>query len=142
MPRIIATHHGRRDSYEKLKKLLASEPFHGRLEPRLLVGNHDDRDTFRSVFASAASDPNGYVQWVEDVSVGRFIYLDTAEKGTHAGHYGESRLGWLKAELERAASDGIGAWLFMHHNPTGVHVANADRIGIVQEVQFKALLRE
>jgi Icc protein len=136
------THHGLRESYVRLKDILATYPLQGQLEPRLLVGNHDDRDTFRSVFPGAASDPNGYVQWVEDVPVGRFIYLDTAEKGTHAGHYGETRLAWLKTELQRAAHEGVGAWLFMHHNPTGVHVANADRIGIVQEAQFQALLGE
>jgi 3',5'-cyclic-AMP phosphodiesterase len=136
------THHGGADSYRQLRQMLAESPLCGVRSPRLLVGNHDDRANFRSVFPDAASDPYGYVQWVEDVRAGRFIYLDTAEQGTHAGHYGEVRLAWLKKELERAARDGIGAWLFMHHNPTAVHVANADRIGLVQEAQFQDLLKK
>lgn len=136
------THHGLHESYERLRQMLAVSPLQGECSPRLLVGNHDDRTTFRSVFPQAASDEFGYVQWTEDVPAGRFIYLDTAEKGTHAGRYGDGRLAWLRSQLERAARDGVGAWLFMHHNPTAVHVANADRIGIVEEAQFQALLAE
>lgn len=136
------THHGLRDSYVELRHMLDDSPLKGRLAPRLMVGNHDDRDTFRSIFPEAKSDEHGYVQWTEDVSVGRFLYLDTAEKGTHAGHFGEGRLNWLRRELSRAENDGVNAWLFMHHNPTAVHVANADGIGLIDEAAFQALLLE
>lgn len=136
------THHGLRESYERLRTMLEASPFQGDLSPRLLVGNHDDRPTFRSVFAEAASDELGYVQWTEDVPAGRFLYLDTAEKGTHAGHYGKGRRDWLRRQLEQARRDGVAAWLFMHHNPTAVHVANADAIGIQDEAALLALLAE
>jgi 3',5'-cyclic AMP phosphodiesterase CpdA len=134
------THHGRRDSYERLRRMLDDSALQGSLAPRLLVGNHDDRPTFHSVFPEAVTDEGGYIQWTEDVPVGRFIYLDTAEKGTHAGRYDDGRLAWLERQLSRAAAEGVAAWIFMHHNPTAVHVANADRIGIVEEAEFQAAL--
>lgn len=136
------THHGLRASYEQLKQILAASPLQGQTEPRLLIGNHDDRDNFRSVFPEARSDENGYLQWTEDAPVGRFIYLDSAEKGTHAGNFGLDRLAWLRRELASASADGISAWLFLHHNPTTVHVANADAIGLIDEGEFLTLLLE
>jgi 3',5'-cyclic-AMP phosphodiesterase len=134
------THHGLQQSYARLRMMLDESPLQGAQAPRLLVGNHDDRPTFRAVFPEAAADAHGYVQWTEDVPVGRFIYLDTAEAGMHAGRYGENRREWLEGELTRARSEGFAVWIFMHHNPTLVHVANADRIGIVEEADFQALL--
>ena len=136
------THHGLWESYSRLLSMLEESPLKGERAPRLLVGNHDDRATFRAVFPDAASDEFGYVQWAEDVPAGRFLYLDTAEKGSHAGRYGDGRLAWLRRQLEQARRDGIAAWLFMHHNPTAVHIANADRIGIVEEAGFHTLLAE
>ena len=144
--RIVITgdlvHRGDRGSYERLARMLAESPLKDRLAPRLMIGNHDDRDAFRSVFPGAAADGEGYVQWVEDVPAGRFLYLDTAERGMHAGRYGEDRLAWLRRELDRAAGEGMDAWIFMHHNPTAVHVANADRIGLVEEASFRAFLAD
>jgi 3',5'-cyclic AMP phosphodiesterase CpdA len=138
------THHGRAESYERLSDILDASPLQGDLRPRLLIGNHDNRETFASVFADAARDENGYIQWFEDTGAGRFIYLDTAEPGTHAGHYGAERRAWLRSVLDKARrdEDEKPAWLFMHHNPTAVHVANADAIGLVQEPEFHALLRD
>lgn len=134
------THHGRRESYEQLKSMLETSPLKGDRAPRLLIGNHDDRETFRSVFPAAATDANGHVQWFEDVAVGRFVYLDTAEAGTHAGHYAEERRAWLDAVLRDARDQGRAVWLFMHHNPAAVHVANADVIGLVHEAEFQSLI--
>lgn len=135
------THHGRAESYEQLKAILAGSPLRGRLAPRLLIGNHDNRETFASVFTSAQRDDGGYVQWVEETDAGLFVYLDTAEPGTHAGHYDAARQSWLRRVLEDAEASGKPAWLFMHHNPRSVHVANADAIGIVQEADFHVILR-
>lgn len=134
------THHGLRESYEHLRRVLADSPLQGERMPRLLVGNHDDREVFRSVFPEAVSDENGHVQWYEDVPAGRFVYLDTAEKGTHAGHYGADRRGWLSGVLEDSRAAGRPVWLFMHHNPAAVHVANADVIGLVHEAEFQSLI--
>ncbi|CAN7402263.1 phosphodiesterase [Rhizobium sp. LjRoot254] len=136
------THHGRRESYELLRGMLDQSALKNDLAPRLLIGNHDDRDTFRAVFPEAAADHNGHVQWYEDVAAGRFVYLDTSEKGTDAGHYGEERRAWLAHVLDLAREDGVPAWIFMHHNPAAVHVANADQIGLVDEAAFQALVSD
>lgn len=136
------THHGDAASYERLKAMLAASPLKGGIAPRLLVGNHDNRETFASVFGAVPRDESGHVQWTEETDAGLFVYLDTAEPGTHAGHYDEKRQAWLRRLLEQAAASDKPVWLFMHHNPLPVHVANADAIGLVQEAAFQEILRQ
>lgn len=142
--RIVITgdlaHRGLPDSYRQLGDMLAGSIFTGERAPRLLIGNHDIRENFRAAFPDVPTDENGHVQWSEDTPAGRFIYLDTMENGTDSGHYGPERRAWLAAELDRARADGQPAWLFMHHNPIAVRVANADAIGFVEEAEMQALL--
>ena len=132
------THHGRRSSYERLRDILRNRALEGALAPRLLLGNHDDRDSFRAVFIDAPRDPNGFVQWEEDTVAGRFVYLDTLEAGTHAGSLGGGRLEWLEERLDAASSP---VFLFMHHNPAPVGVLNADTIGLMDAAPFHDLVR-
>lgn len=136
------THHGLEQSYIRLKAMLAASSLKGHLAPRLLIGNHDSRDTFISVFDEAETDRNGHVQWCEETPAGLFVYMDTAEKGTHAGHYGAERQAWLTEALAGARARNQPAYLFMHHNPIGVHVANADVIGIVDESEVQTILAD
>ena len=63
------------DSYNELKNILTSLPDH--LSPHLLIGNHDERENFRTVFDSTKTDDNGYIQYVINSSVGNLIMLDT-----------------------------------------------------------------
>jgi 3',5'-cyclic AMP phosphodiesterase CpdA len=134
------THHGAAESYEMLRSILDDSPLEGARAPRLLIGNHDRRDAFRKVFPEAVTDGNGHVQWAEEVGDALFVYLDTAEEGTHAGHYGPDRRSWLSSVLDGARRSARPVYLFMHHNPTAVHVANADVIGLVHEEEFQALV--
>lgn len=136
------THHGQAESYQRLKSILETSPLQGRLAPRLLIGNHDSRQTYASIFDNTPQDEGGFIQWTEETEAGLFVYMDTAEPGTHSGHYCAARQKWLTGALERARAAGKPAWLFMHHNPIAVHVANADEIGLVQEAEFHAILRE
>jgi Icc protein len=134
------THRGEPENYARLQAILAASPLTGTRAPRLLIGNHDDRQNFTTAFPAAQRDDNGFVQWTEHTDAGLFVYIDTAETGTPAGHYCEKRQAWLTAVLTEAERAGQPAWLFMHHNPLAVEVANADRIGIVQEAEFQAIL--
>ncbi|ODN69789.1 metallophosphoesterase [Methylobrevis pamukkalensis] len=134
------THRGRAESYARLAAMLEDSGLAGDRAPRLLIGNHDDRETFVSVFPQTPRDGDGYIQWTEETPAGVFVYMDTAEAGTHAGHYCARRRAWLDAQLSAAARDGRAAYLFLHHNPGVIHVANADRIGIVQQPELLALL--
>lgn len=136
------THMGDAHSYERLKQMLDGSPLQGNLRPRLLIGNHDDRAVFASVFSAAPRDDNGFVQWVEDSPAGVLVYLDSTQKGVHAGHYDAPRQAWLRGVLDAARAAGKPAWVFLHHNPVAVQVANADVIGLVQEAEFHAILRD
>ena len=131
------THHGREDSYRMLRAMLEASP----LQPRLLIGNHDDRATFLEVFPETPTDENGYVQWAEDVRAARFLYLDTAGP-THAGYYEARRRDWLAAELARARRERVPVYIFMHHNPAPVGVRSADVIGMVEGPAFRTIIRE
>lgn len=135
------THFGNRESYLDLQEILANSKLQGQLAPRLLIGNHDDREMFASVFGETTLDGNGFVQWIEETTEGVFVYLDTVDQGRHGGRYCEARMGWLAHVLDGVRDEGKRAYLFMHHNPVRVHVANSDIIGIINEREFQALLR-
>ncbi|WP_420409894.1 metallophosphoesterase [Hoeflea sp.] len=135
------THFGNRESYHELRDILAESRLQDRLAPRLLIGNHDDREVFAAVFGETSLDANGFVQWTEETPAGLFVYLDTVEQGRHGGRYCEARMEWLTRVLDGVRRTDTRAYLFMHHNPVRVHVANADIIGIINEREFQALLR-
>lgn len=136
------THRGSEESYDGLKAILAASSLSNDLAPRLLIGNHDRRDAFIEAFPQTNRDNDGYIQWSELTPAGLFIYMDTAETGIDAGRYGADRQAWLRAELEKTRKGNHDAWLFMHHNPIAVHVANADMIGILEEAELHQILRD
>lgn len=131
------THAGGVESYRLLRDILKGSS----LKPRLLIGNHDDRAAFLSVFPETPTDKAGYVQYSEDMPAGRFLYLDTVGP-THAGRYDAGRRAWLEGELSRARTDGVPVFLFMHHNPSPVGVRSADIIGMVEGPAFRAMVKE
>jgi Icc protein len=135
------THHGLEESYRELAQILAGSSLKDRLEPRLMIGNHDNREMFASVFNTRRDDA-GFIQWTEETSAGVFVYMDTVDQGRHSGRYCERRMAWLRSVLDDARRKGQKAYLFMHHNPVRVHVANADIIGNVDERALQGLLRE
>lgn len=136
------THLGSEESYRELQAILANSSLKDRLEPRLLIGNHDSREMFASVFPNTLRDDAGFIQWTEETPAGVFVYMDTVDQGRHSGRYCESRMAWLKGALDEARRKGQRAYLFMHHNPVRVHVANADIIGNADERALQALLKE
>lgn len=130
------THWGEPGAYDMLKTALAEHD----LPVRLMLGNHDDRSAFLSVFPDHPVDENGYVNHAETVEDTRLIYLDSTAPLTHAGHFGPDRQSWLRAELENC----MRARIFMHHNPMPVHLPAEDKIALVAEDRagFAALLTE
>ncbi len=132
------THHGRLESYRKLHELLASSP----LRPVLMLGNHDHRETFLSVFPDTQRDENGYVQAVRDVGGHRAIFLDTNLVANHSGRLGPRRMAWLADRLADARRDGLPVLLFLHHHPVAIGVLATDIIGLVQKKAFAEMLRE
>jgi 3',5'-cyclic AMP phosphodiesterase CpdA len=128
------THWGEVAAYEALKSALAEVS----IPVRLLIGNHDDRHTFRKVFTDQAVDTNGFVNHSETLDGTRLIYLDSVGHKTHAGHFCTARRDWLEAELAAAGR----ARIFLHHKPMPVGLPAEDKIALVPEdrAPFKALL--
>jgi len=136
------THYGREESYRELASILAVSSLKDKLEPRLMIGNHDNRETFASVFSGTNRDSGGFIQWTEETPAGLFVYMDTVDQGRHGGRYCESRMAWLAQVLDEARSKRQKAYMFMHHNPVRVNVANADIIGIINEKELQSLLKD
>lgn len=136
--RIVITgdlaHWGERAAYEALRDAIADLP----IPVRLMIGNHDDRATFRAVFDDHPTDANGFINHAETIDGVRYIYLDSVGERTHAGHFCARRRDWLGAELTASKR----ARIFLHHNPMHVGLPAADKIALVGEDRgpFRALL--
>jgi len=102
--------------YAQVAKLLipagkAAMPLH------FMMGNHDDRASFREVLKSAATSPldSHHVSLIETKHAHWFL-LDSLEKvNATPGKLGEAQLQWLAAALE-AKSD-KPAIISVHHHP-------------------------
>ncbi|NMM27009.1 MAG: phosphodiesterase [Glaciimonas sp.] len=127
-------HDGDEASYRILAACLAN------LRPpvRLLLGNHDDRPTFRRVFPEAPVDENGFVQSVHDSASGRLIFLDTKEAGTHEGRLCTDRLTWLQNALNGAV--GKPVFLFLHHPAFDLNLPSVDWIRLREEQPLRHLV--
>lgn len=99
-------------AYLMLRERLASFP----IKTRLLLGNHDDREVFRSVFVEACCDSHGFVQGFDDLDDVRAIYLDTLDRGAPQGRLCDDRLAWLTRVLLDAGDRDI---LIFTHYPFG-----------------------
>ena len=100
----------------------------------LLIGNHDNRANFLSVFSRAWVDEYGFVQGVLPTAVGRFLFLDTVQVGQGAGMYCTERCQWLRRALSAAGAEPV--YLFMHHPPFDVSIPFLDRIGLASKQEF------
>lgn len=136
------THVGMIESYEALRDILAASKLKDHLDPVLMVGNHDTRENFYSIFPDKPKDENGFCQYYEETKAGLFVYLDTKLEDSHSGEYCTARRAWLRSVLETAKAKQQAVWLFMHHNPVSVRVANADIINLIDEADFHVILKE
>lgn len=107
---------GDADSYRRLRGALDGLPF----PVRMVLGNHDRRDTFRAEFPEAGTIPSGHVQYVEEAGPVRLVMLDTLDEGRHGGAFCEPRARWLTDRL--AEAPGRPTLLVLHHPPieTGI----------------------
>jgi 3',5'-cyclic-AMP phosphodiesterase len=111
------------DEYERLRALLddVRAPCH------LLIGNHDDRANFRSVFGPrAVLADDGFVHYAFDVNEVRIIALDTLDAGSSAGRLCAARLAWLEARLDEARDRPV--LIAMHHPPIACGIGFMDAI--------------
>ncbi len=116
-------HKGQIEAYQAFRECISAL----KLPCHLMIGNHDDRETFRRAFPAAECDGHGFVQSVVETSAGRFVLTDTHEPGAGWGSYCERRRGWLKQRLDEAGDEPV--YLFMHHLPFDVGIPCLDAIG-------------
>ncbi|MGL5136753.1 MAG: metallophosphoesterase, partial [Beijerinckiaceae bacterium] len=124
--------HGAEPAYRQLEVRLKGM----RIPLRVLIGNHDDRDTFGRVFPDLVA-ADGFVHSVLDGQHGRLIFLDTFEPDYVNGHLCEARLTWLRDRLEEAKDRPV--YLFMHHPPFEIGM-RVDAIGMRDPAAFRACL--
>ena len=98
-------------AYQWLRKKLDTLPFP--VVP--MLGNHDDRDTFRQVFDDDL-DAGGHVQCSRRFGDVQMVFLDTLDPGSGAGVLCPERLDWLDAQLSGSGD----VSLFMHHPPCDI----------------------
>lgn len=118
-------------------ELAAYEALHDQLQ-RLtmpvypLMGNHDIRKHFRTVFDSTLDDGQGFVQGVRRLDNYSLVMLDTLSEGESGGRYDQPRLDWLAETLaqEKAAQQKV--LLFMHHPPFPIGLPCLDRISLYE----------
>ncbi len=130
------THYGDVPSYELLRESLSK--FDCTFE--LMLGNHDNRENFLSVFPETVVDENGHVQRVIDTNTHRLILLDTLDGPpydyplSHRGMLCDKRLSWLDTQL--ASAEAKRCIIFMHHHPHDAGFRAMDTIKLVNGNEF------
>jgi 3',5'-cyclic-AMP phosphodiesterase len=124
---------GGTDTYEILKQRISRSP----LPIQLMMGNHDIRANFASVFPDQMAG-NGFAQAAIDLPEGRVITLDTLDDGQVTGRLCPVRLAWLQEKLEEARDRPV--YLFMHHPPAKVNLPALDKFGLAEPEAFFDLL--
>jgi len=103
---------------------------------RLLLGNHDDRSAFSSVFPDAPAE-DGFVQSVLDTDAARLVFLDTLDAGVVAGRLCARRLAWLDSRLAEAPNPAL---VFMHHPPFDIGMPPLDGCKLADPQAFGDVL--
>ena len=109
----------------------------------LMMGNHDKREAFRTEFAGADRDANGFVQGVHIFDAAAIVTLDTLNEETpdHAGILCEARLGFLAEALASAPAD-RPLLLFQHHPPFDSGLRYMDTIKLANgEAEWDVIAR-
>ncbi|MET0735901.1 MAG: phosphodiesterase [Microbacterium sp.] len=105
---------GESGAYRDLRALV--EPFAAEIGARILwvMGNHDDRGTFREELLDEAPDLRP-VDRVDELDGLRIVTLDSSVPGFHHGEVSDAQLAWLVDVLATPAP--LGTILAMHHPP-------------------------
>lgn len=127
---------GAPEAYDSLKDVLRDlEPPH-----RLLLGNHDHRESFSAAFPDHPRDATGFIQSSIKLEGETLLFLDTLEQGIHEGRYCDTRLAWLADQLD--ALEEAQATLFMHHPPFDIGIPSLDAIRLKNETALARLLAD
>ena len=105
---------GEAEAYAKLRAII--DPAAARMGAEVIwvMGNHDDRATFRRELLGHLPTDNT-IDRVHDINGLRIISLDSTVPGHHYGLVTDAQLDWLAEELSTPAPH--GTILAMHHPP-------------------------
>lgn len=107
----------------------------------LLLGNHDDRGRFKSVFTDHPCDAGGFIQQAHAIDAGMFLFLDTLKEGGGSeGAYCEERRAWLREQL--AAAQDRPVYLFLHHPPFDIGIDYMDVIKLEDAEAFGEVIEQ
>ena len=67
------SYHGMEPAYRTLRDIL--EPLD--MPCHLMIGTHDDRESFKRIFPETPTDPDGFGQYTVETVHGAFIMLDS-----------------------------------------------------------------
>lgn len=125
---------GQPAAYERLKAIVARIP----IPVHITLGNHDDRDSFVSVFGADHLAQTGKVDKAFDIKGYRIILLDSSEPGRVDGVLTSGQIDWLQARLAEATDRPV--IVILHHNANALHI-NADDIRILEPDDFLNALK-
>ena len=130
---------GDKESYQLFIKIIQDANLPEQLDPKLIIGNHDNREEFKKNFPLINLDENGFIQYFKDLENKRFIFIDTNLDDEDKGYYCEDRQAWLNKTLNQTSYD-KDIYIFMHHNPLALVKEETDEIGLQQKEEFKKIL--
>jgi 3',5'-cyclic AMP phosphodiesterase CpdA len=129
---------GNQQEYQTLKEAL------GALEIPywLMVGNHDDRQAVRKVFAGKTElfQHHEFIQWEAECGPLRLLALDSTVPGEPQGELCAGRLNWLEEKLEQQPSR--ATLVMLHHPPFISGIEHMDRQRLQNPQQLAAVLQK
>lgn len=130
------THFGQEAAYHAL----ADELSRLRVPCYQILGNHDNRSRYLSVFDNAPVDENGFVQCARAIAgMGKCLFLDTTEPGVHHGVFCDKRAQWLSQELNDGEQGDV--FLFMHHPPFSIELPSMDQYHLLESNAFEEAIK-
>ncbi len=135
------TNEGELEAYKRFKQLI--EPL---LVPSLLMmGNHDNRENFQTIFPQAPKDEYSFVQFTLDLGTQyRLIALDSLNAppydtlARHIGFLCPQRLSFLEESLQTAGERTV--IIAMHHQPFRIGLPGMDSIRLDNGDAFMELI--
>ena len=133
------THQGLECEYHELRLILRKV----KIPISLMLGNHDVRSSFVSVFPEIPLDKNGFVQSSFTFKNYLLLFLDTLKsssdyKAKHEGVLCKKRLDWVKSKLDESKKKKV--LIFMHHPPFKVGFKAMDKIRLSNDLEFLSLI--
>lgn len=105
-----------------------------------MLGNHDERSSFRAHFTLPETCMEHFVQYTVETSEGFIVCLDTVRQDSAVGEFCAERKNWLEKVLRHA--DQKPVYIFMHHPPMSIGHPLLDPIMLDEGEDFLRLIKQ